>query len=237
MNIYANISRLLSKYGSAETPTHAENREHFMRLITCEDETELNAYAISNIRMVASVVARFLKRHPWAGYLVDDIFSSALCQLFISLRSLVDKANQAPEDFWTDMGHLDEDGRFPVSMYLYISTYRSVQRCFEMDAVQAISPSTAAKFTPEGLDKPIRKWQLTKMVSDSLECDHFGVIYLWDDILEHCETDFEQSVIKMRLDMNDQEIADILGGSRQRVQWARDRVHERYKQSLQESSE
>lgn len=237
MNIYTNIGRLLNSYGPVRSPTHAENREHFMRMLTCKDKTELNAYAITNIRMVASVVTRFLKRHPWAGYLVDDIFSTALCKLFESLQTLVDNANCDPEAFWTDIGHPDDQGRFPVSMYLYISMYRGVQRCFEEDAVQAISQEFIKKFTPIGADKPIRKHYMTKVIGEGLEYNHFDLVYLYDDILEHCKTDLERSIIEMRLTMDDPEISEVLGQSRQKIQWTRTNVYERFKSSLYEFSE
>jgi len=237
MNIHANIGRLLVEYGATnvKAPTPTENRNHFMRMLTCGDKTELNAYALANIRIASNVVTRFLKRHPWATYLIDDIFSTSLCTLFEALQTLVDKANHDPEVFWTDLGCLDEEGRFPVSMYLYISIYRSVQECFEEDAVQAISPEMIKRITLDWLTEPtiIRKHQLTAGIEEGVEYNHFDSVDILNDALEYCQTDFERDIIRMRFEsMDDTEIAKTLRISQQWVHRTRKKIGDRYKRYL-----
>jgi DNA-directed RNA polymerase specialized sigma subunit len=206
-----------------------------MRMITCEDKTELNAYALANIRIASHAVTRFLKRHPWATYLIDDIFSTALCKLFEALQTLVDKANHDPEGFWTDLGCLDEEGRFLATMYLYISIYRSVQKCFEEDAVQAISPEMTKRLTLDWLTEPttIRKHKLTDGVEAGVEYNHFDLVYILNDALEYCQTDFERDIIRMRFEnLEDPEIAESLECSQQWVHRTRQKIGDRYKRSL-----
>jgi hypothetical protein len=154
-----------------------------------------------------------------------------------ALRSLVKRAQDDPDEFWnaqTGLGRLDEEGRFPVSMYLYISLYRATQHCYEMDAVYAISKSNHKRFTPKGAKKPIHKVNFIKGgLSEIGDYDHFDIIYLWNDILDLCVTDFERSIIEMRLSMNDQKIAESLGCCQQWIQRTRQRVYKRFQQSLQ----
>lgn len=235
MNIYDDISPLMNNSGTARAPTPEENLEHFKRVVLCEDDTELDAYAIANIRMVASVVTKFLKRQRRAVYLLDDLFSTALCTMFYSLHSLVNQVKKDPEKFWSEYGKITEEGNFPVAMYLYLSMYKNIQECYENEAVEAISNRSQWKFTPEGKQRPIRKRRLGTM--DRFQYDHFDLVYLWDDILEHCETDFERSIVRMRTGMGDREIAESLGCTQQWVSRTRDIVHARYERSLHEFSE
>lgn len=237
MNIYDDISRLMNNYGTARAPTPEENLEHFKRVIICEDDTELNAYAVANIRMVASAVTKFLKRHPRAVYLLDDLFSTALCTMFYSLHSLVNQVKENPEKFWSEYGKITEDGKFTVAIYLYISIYKNIQECYENEAVKAISDRSRWNFTPINRQEPIRKRSLGTSDRFHFHYDHFDLVYLWDDILEHCETDFERSIVRMRTGMGDREIAESLGCTQQWVSRTRDIIHARYERSLCKFSE
>jgi len=234
MKYFETINNFIREYGPEVVPTHEENREHFRRILACEDNTELDAFVFANIRLVASVVTKFLKRHRPAIYLIDDMFSEGIFQLFSSLKVLIEDARKDPERFWAGLGRVEGDGEFHVLMYLYISVYRGVQRSYEFDAVRAISKTWAARFTPEHSDEPIRKVQISDYWFEQIGCDPFSLVFLFEDILEHCRTDLERDVITLRVSIRDVEIASKLGCSRQLVAETRKRVYKRYQTSLGE---
>ncbi len=237
MNHFETIDHFIHEYAPSVVPTQEENREHFKRILACEDDTELDAFIFANIRLVACVVSKIFKRHRLSIYLIDDMFADGLCTMIRALRTLIRSAKRDPEKFWSILGREEDSGEFYVLMYLYISIYREVQTCYEHDAIQPISERNITRFTPDGCDKPIRKIQIGPFWLEQIEYDHFKLIFLLEDIMEHCLTDFEHNVIIMRMTMRDYEIARVLECSRQLVSRTRKKVYKRYQASLEASLE
>lgn len=233
MSVYDDINRLLDRFGSFRTPTPQENREQFGRILVCGDTAEFDNFICVNLRLVAEAIKKFLKRQP-ATYMVDDLFSTGLHMIILALKTVLEQAREDPETFESGLGREDDSGHFHVMMYLYISVYQGIQKCYEQEAVRAISGRTTERFTPEGGSKPIQKVDCPSHVFERIECDPFEMVYLWEDILDHCRTTQERDVITMRLTLRDCEIAKIFGCTSKAIRRIRTRVFRRYQTSLGE---
>jgi hypothetical protein len=231
MSIYEDINSLLDDCGSSKVPTGQENREHFKRILVSEGNTEFDNFIRANLRLIADVLKKFLKRHS-ATYLVDDLFSTGLYTMVLVLKLVVEQAREDPKKFWSGIGREDASGHFHVMMYLYISVYKKIQECYEHESVRAISSRTAERFTPDGGNKPVQKVNIPEHVFEQIESDSFEMVFLQEDILDHCHTDIEREIITMRLTMADREIAEILGFRREKVFFIRKEIYNRYQKGL-----
>jgi len=231
MNLFNDISRLLGEYGSIQAPTHDENRNLFNKIIHSDKDTEVDQYIISNTRLVASALLKFLKRHPSSSYLIDDMFSTGLCIMVEATKFLVKYAREYTEKFLETIGREDENGYFYVSMYLYVAIYRGIQKTYEFDSVMPISQRTIERFTPEGKEEPVKRVMCSNWNFSQISCDTFEITYLFEDIIDVCENDWERDIITKRLTMNDYDIAKSLGCSHQTVLRVRKEIFKRYQLS------
>ncbi len=228
MNLYDDVSRILKDINEDGSPTWGANRALFKSILASENNTGLDLFITSNTRLVAAASVKFIRRHPKAAYLLDDMFANGLYHLTLGTKTLLRQAQENPDLFWSTIGRDEDDGNFHVMTYLYIAAYRGIQREYELDAVEAISVRSLKKFTPEGRDKPITKVNVPEHMFDG-EVDGGEILMTaMDTILGLCETAMERQVILLRLELSDEDIAEILGLHRTTVGRLRAKLLKKY---------
>jgi len=229
MNLFEEIDRLIEWQVPDKSPTVEMNQDCF-RCILGGDDDARDKFITSNIRLITSALASFLTRHPKAIYLIDDLFSSALCRLTEATDVLINRAKKDEEKFWNTVGALNEDDEWRAIAYIYICIYKRIQKTYEIDSLEPISQRGKERTTPEGEDQPIKRKEVCDAVFEDIPHDHFSVRTIYQDIMELCWNSKEREIIRRKVDKTCNEVAKDMGLSTQTVMRTRDDIYLRYLQ-------
>jgi len=229
MSFYHDIKQQLNLEEDLIDPV--QNRDCFRRAVEGSEEA-VREFIMVNMRLVTTIIFRFMNRHPASEYLVDDMFSEGLLVLTRAVRTLAkylpddrEKFQEGLASFTSPVNTTDLN----VIMYIYVSIYRAVQQLYEADSSDPISPRFRAKHTPKGQDTPTRKVNLDDYTFEGIPCDPFQIIYLLEDIRDTCQTDEEHFIIERRHEgYIDREIAKELNRDRSYVTRVKNRIFQRF---------
>jgi len=229
LNFYQDIKRRMD--GVKDRADPVQNRECFKRAIEGSEEA-VQEFITTNMRLVATVVNRFMQRYRSSIYLADDMFSEGLFVLIRAVRTLM---KYLPEDAeklqhgLASFGRETDETDFNVIMYIYVCIYRAVQQLYETDSSDPISERFRTRHTPKGRDLPTRKVNLNTFDFEMISCDPFQEIYLFEDIMDTCQTDDERFIVSRRLEgYIDREIAKELNCDRSYVTHVKNRLYKRF---------
>lgn len=209
---YDAIRHLLPEDGTDDIPTEKENIAA-LSLIASGCNEAIDTFIISNMRLVSGIVTKFIARHPKSQYLADDMFSEGLWTLTKSVKIIATRLQNDPSGLPRLIESWGETSNgLNVLGYLYISVYRNVQECYELESSTPISKKIRNRHTPPGRDRPTLKVDIPDEYFELESCDPFNVVHLMEDILGVCETPDDEYILLSALTMMDrEEVAEQLG--------------------------
>jgi hypothetical protein len=184
-----------------------------------------------NMRLIGSAITRFTMLHPDAEYLVDDLFSEGLLALTTAIRTLVKFYKDNPEKLKDFLDHAGgtEGGKYNFIGYIYVTIYRMIQRCYEIDSSNPISKRMRERHTPKGCDKPTRQVDMPPDFFTYLTTDAFDEVYALENIEGACTEVIDFEIVHLRLvGKTLDEIAEILDIGQASVWRHRKALYQRY---------
>ena len=209
---YAAICRLLPEETKWEIASDEDNINCLTRIAHGSGEA-VDEFILSNMRLVSGVVTKFIARHPKSQYLAEDMFSEGLWTLTKGVKTIA--ARLQADITWLPRltEHWGETNNgLNMLGYLYISIYRNVQECYELESSIPISKKIRDRHTPPGKDHPTLKVDIPAEYFELESCEPFNVVHLMEDILGVCETQDDEFIILSTLTMMErEEVAEQLG--------------------------
>lgn len=202
---YKDINRLLGDKSPDAAPSTRENIECLQRAIAGDDGA-IDEFIIKNMRLVGSIVTKFISLHPGAQYLADDLFCEGLLFLTEGAKRWVGSAQESNEYF------TGNEEKISILGYLYIAIYRNVQRYYEVDSTDTISDTLRSRHTPLGGNTPTRRIDMPQDWIESQTYDAFVEIFYLEQIYGACLTEEETHLVNARLaGLTQKEVAKELG--------------------------
>ncbi len=202
---YKDINRLLGDKSPDAAPSTQENIECLQRAIA-GDNGAIEEFIIKNMRLVGSIVTKFISLHPSAQYLADDLFSEGLLFLTEGVNRWIRDARERNEHF------TGREEKISILGYLYIAIYRNVQRYYEVDSTDTISNTLRSRRTPLGGNTPTRRINVPQDWIESQTYDAFVEIFCLEQIYGVCQTEEETHLVNARLaGLTQKEVAKELG--------------------------
>jgi hypothetical protein len=232
MNFYTDISQ---KPGAGDCASPKKNRACFERAVE-GSEDDLQAFIVTNMRLVSNAIEHFITRHPASAYLTDDMFSEGLLALTRSTKTLVKQLSADEDALKIGLNSFSQKTRQKenpnVIMYIYISIYRAIQELYEVDSSDCISKRMRKHYTPPGQTTPTKQIDIPEICFDQLMCDPFEEIFLLESVFDVCQTDQERLIVEKRLaGYMDWEIAEELDFHRASVATIRNRLYKRFRRA------
>jgi DNA-directed RNA polymerase specialized sigma subunit len=235
MNYYGCISNLRPESSPNEPSPTTEWNIQQLAIAVSQDGLKSDEAAdlliTENMRLIGAAITKFTSLHQDAEYLIDDMFSEGLLALTKSIRVLVRHYKADPDKLRHFMENLDKtpNEKFNLLGYIYMSIYRAIQKCYEIDSSNPISARIRHKHTPKGASKPTRQVDMSPEYFVHLSEDTFNEIYLMEDIEGACVNDMEVNIAHLRSDgLTIQETADELGVSHATVWRGKNSIYARY---------
>lgn len=235
MNYYDCISRLRPESKPNEpSPSLGWNISQLAMAVSqdgSKSDEAADLIITENMRLIGAAITKFTALHPDAEYLVDDMFSEGLWALTRAVRTLVRHYKANPSKLQHFLENLDKipSEDFNLLGYIYMSIYREVQKCYEVDSSNPISARMRHSHTPKGSTRPTRQVDMSPEYFTHLVEDTFNEVYAMEDIEGACVNDLEISIAHLRSDgLTIQETADVLDVSHATVWRGKNSIYNRY---------
>ena len=228
---YGEINRMLGDASPDEAPTTKENMACLSRAVA-GDDAAIDEFIINNMRLVGSIVTKFISVCPSSQDLADDMFAEGLLFLTEGVRRLVQGARESglPAEDYFGFRAADCEDKINVLGYLYIVVYRNVQRHYELDSTDTISDTIRERHTPPGRNSPTRKVEAPQGMLESQTYDAFVEIFFLEQIYGTCQTESETHMVDAKLrGLNKQEVAKELGVSKPTARKIERILYERFR--------
>jgi hypothetical protein len=229
MSYFDAIAKSLGSDNPTSRPDPVENRDCFERAVKGSEE-DIQKFIINNMRLVSSVVQRFIGHRKRAIYLEEDMFSEGLLVLTKSIRTLIKTLNKDDEKLQAALlSFVTEVEGFNVIMYIYISVYRAVQELYEKDSSDYISERMIERHTPSGQNKPVKKVDVGEGFFEGLIDDPFNEIFFMELLKDVCESEEECFVLDKLLEgFYEREIAEELGCDRPKISRMKTKIYRQF---------
>lgn len=201
-----------------------KNNELYSRVMA-GDEQARQQMIEGNMALVGNKVNAFIRGHPQAGHLRDDLRSAG----YIGLVQAVNAMDK----------HENPENPNPTG-YLSIAIHREIKRLADGEALISVPDRTQRDARKENrqIKAPTVHQGIPKSFDDQKQDSPLEVIELRDLLDSCCESDDERTILRMREEgYSDRNIADAIGLSHTTTYMMRRELEKRFQNKLQELEE
>lgn len=198
-----------------------KNNELYSRVMA-GDEQARQQMIEGNMALVGNKVNAFIRGHPQAGHLRDDLRSAG----YIGLVQAVNAMDK----------HENPENPNPTG-YLSIAIHREIKRLADGEALISVPDRTQRDARKENrqIKAPTVHQGIPKSFDDQKQDSPLEVIELRDLLDSCCESDDERTILRMREEgYSDRDIADAIGLSHTTTYMMRRELEKRFQNKLQE---
>lgn len=227
INPDCNASIFINKCAMGEAITSEMQSRLFEKAVKGTEE-DIDFYILNNTRLVTIVITNFFKMRRSSSYLFDDMFSAGLLALTRSAKFLIKKVRGYNEgelesllEEWSDDGEA-----LNIAPYLYVAIYRDIREVYERDSSEPLTERrrNASRNLKGTLTRKVDVGDYRYNLAEDYTLAYAQSLH---EILSIAKTPTECLIMKLRLDHNDNEIAEIIGMSTSSISRIRDKLHQR----------
>lgn len=204
--------------------TREKNDELYARVMA-GDEQARQQMIEGNMALVGNKVNAFIREHPEAAHLRDDLRSGG----YIGLVQAVNAMGK----------HKNPDNSNPTG-YLSVAIHREIKRLADSEAVISVPDRTQRDANKENrqVNAPAVHQGIPKSFADETQNSEREMMELRDLLYSCCESDDDRTILRMREEgHSDRKIADAIGLKHTTTYMMRLELEERFNQKRRELEE
>lgn len=204
---------------------HREKNEELYVRVMAGDEQARREMIESNMPLVGSNVNEYVRKHPGAVHLRDDLRSAGYVGLVQAVGAMAK--------------HSDPENSNPTG-YMSIAIRREISRFSDNEDTISIPDRTQREARKENrpLDVPSVRRGIPKSVADSAPDASRELAEMRDLLDSCCESEDERTILRMREEGHaDRDIAEEIGLAHTTTYMMRRELEQRYQQKIQELEE